>query len=688
MSMTPIRIAFTLSGRPLGRTTVVLGGFDAALETDAAGVLEVGLPGGRVEGEVHIGEQRLPFTFVNASGRRAARVDLREAEVPIDDERVRSAMPADRYVPIKLLGRGAAGAVYKVRDTVLDRLVAIKLLSEEFASSEDEFDAFLGEARSLARIDHPNLIDIYDLGRHRGRVWMAVEFLDGPDLETLTLSNQRLPSGSAAAAGVQLMRALHAIHLEGFIHRDVKPSNGLVSRDGRVRLADFGLVRPLVDFTDPRSRIFGTPAYMSPEQLQARPLGPASDIYGLGATLFHMAAGRLPFNGPNPILAHITDPAPSLAEVVPDCAPELANVILEMMAKDPDARPHAEEVIERLVGVATTVPYAETSEYLPRLHTSDIGADTRSDRAQQVRAATRERSTIVVDRDGRGAAPIVSVDAEPLDPPIAEPRRAGPKMAVLAALALVAGVGGYFFVTGGGAAPEGTDAEPGEVVADDPPAPPESSLAAADPGVVAASPTGEGSALAAAEAPDMPDADEEPVAVALAWRDIGAGVRAADTVARLTAAEPDPATPDPEPAAAAPAPSRAPSSGPGRAPTPTPDPPSEPAPEPPVAAAAPAAPSEAPSAGEAPGEGEPGADAAEPVEDTVVLSVPIENPDAGSAEPATPDPVAAAAPEAGTEAQPDEEAEPEAEAEPEDEAPETGRGRRDRGGDARPPVTF
>lgn len=369
--MKPIRILFSLSGRPMVETEVLLAGMPHKLLTDRSGALEVALPDGKLDGTAVVDGTQVPFTLVNAPGARVLRVELRDAERPIDDPRVRESMPAERYVPLKLLGRGAAGSVYRCRDATLDRIVAIKLLNDEFASGERELQEFLVEGRNLAKIEHPNLIQIYDLGVHRSRAYMVVQCIDGPDLESLIYAEGRFSPGAAAAAGVQLMRALDALHERGLVHRDVKPSNALVARDGRVRLADFGLVRPTVDFTDPRSKIFGTPAYMAPEQLQGRPLGPATDIYALGASIFHMATGRVPFDGPNPILAHIMEAPPDLRELVPDAPDALAGVVMAMMAKLPQDRPDAATVISTLLGVATAVEFGET-DYLPRLHSSDV----------------------------------------------------------------------------------------------------------------------------------------------------------------------------------------------------------------------------------------------------------------------------------------------------------------------------
>lgn len=369
--MPQLHLTLTLAGRPLPSTTLRFAGQEEVRETDRSGTLELDLPHGRHAGHAVVDGREVPLTVVHAPGLRRVRVDLREPETPLDDARIRAAMPSERYIPLRLLGRGASGSVYRCRDVTLDRLVAVKILNEDLISSDAERKEFLEEGRNLARIEHPNLIQIYDLGFHQGRAFMVVQYVDGPNLESLIATEERLSLGSVAAAGVQLMRGLDALHSHGLIHRDVKPSNGLVARGGRVWLADFGLVRPLVDFTDPRSRIFGTPAYMSPEQLQAQALGPATDTYAMGASLFHMATGRLPFEGGNPILAHLVEPPPNLAEHLPDAPDDLVDLIRAMMAKDPGMRPDAQDVIDVLLPFATSLESDATIDYVPRLVSSE-----------------------------------------------------------------------------------------------------------------------------------------------------------------------------------------------------------------------------------------------------------------------------------------------------------------------------
>lgn len=372
--MPALRVTILQAGRPISGLHLSLPAQDQVHVTDEHGSFFADLPAGRTEAVATLDDGTTEkLTIVCADGLSRVRIELPSRDTPITDERVIAAMPADRYVPMKLLGKGAAGTVYRCRDSRLGRMVAIKILNESFVNAGTELDDFLTEARNLAALEHPNLIQIYDVGVHDGRPYMIVQYIDGPDLESLLYTESALGFGAAAAAGIQLMRALDALHQAGFIHRDVKPSNGLVNSKGEVRLADFGLVRPIIDFTDPRSKIFGTPAYMSPEQLQALPLGPATDIYGLGAAIYHLASGHLPFEGSNMILAHIVEPPPDIRTWLPDAPETFARLLQAMMDKDPALRPAAHEVIELLLPFATEMRTGESLSYTPRLSTSDVG---------------------------------------------------------------------------------------------------------------------------------------------------------------------------------------------------------------------------------------------------------------------------------------------------------------------------
>lgn len=340
---------------------------DVDAVADARGVVEVELPHGRLRGHATLNDgTELPFDLVNAPGLRRVRVALSGNEEAMEDTVLASAMPSGRYEPLAVLGSGAMGRVIKARDTQLDRLVAIKLLRGDMVATEEDRQFFVTEGRSLARLKHPHLLAVYDLGVNDGAPYLVVEYVDGPDLEKVVLTNGPLPWRSICAAGVQIGQALDALHQAALVHRDVKPSNGLVDATGHVVLADFGLVKPLGDLADPRSRIFGTPAYMSPEHLQGLGLGPATDVYSLGATLHHLAAGATPFTGASMIVDIVRKSPPSLKKTREDVPQAIAELVLACMAKSPEDRPSASEVVERFAAIEAELPDEPIGPFLPR----------------------------------------------------------------------------------------------------------------------------------------------------------------------------------------------------------------------------------------------------------------------------------------------------------------------------------
>jgi serine/threonine-protein kinase len=367
-------ITLTRDGRPLSDVDVT---FDGGIErrSDSGGVVSASLPSGRVQGHVTLPDGTVhSFVVVNAQGLRRVRVAVTGSMAPLEDEGAKATMPSDRYEPLAWLGAGAMGRVLKARDTHLDRIVAVKVLPAEVAPSPEDRELFISEGRALARVAHPNLLGVYDVGIKGAVPYLVVEYVDGPDLLALVEATGPLPYYPACAAGAQLCRALDALHHAGLVHRDVKPSNGLVDTQGRVVLADFGLVRPLDDVADPRSQVLGTPGFMSPEHMQGQPLGPATDIYALGSTLYNLIAGEIPLAGPRLLLRHLTDERPDLREVRPDAPEALAELIMAMMAIDPTDRPSAGEARETLESIAASVEVDVLGPFMPRLGERTIGS--------------------------------------------------------------------------------------------------------------------------------------------------------------------------------------------------------------------------------------------------------------------------------------------------------------------------
>ncbi len=345
--MNELTLRLSRSGTPLAGWDVAIDGYPAPARTDGRGLVAVRIEAGRHKGRVERAGESLDFEFVCAPGLADLHVDLRVDENEITDPAVLAAMPSDRYRPLRLLGEGAAGAVYKCRDEVLDRIVAVKLLRPETIGGGNAREAFLAEARALAKLEHDALISIYDMGFVGDQGYLVTRFVDGPDLDTLIQAEGPLQLPSLKVVGERLARSLSAIHELGFVHLDVKPSNCLVDRKGRVFLGDFGLATRLEEVVDERDEVSGTPPYMAPELVQGLQVGPATDVYALGATLYHLATGVLPFQevGPALLRAHVVNPVESMTLLRPELPAWFDDLVLRMLAKDPADRPTDRELV-------------------------------------------------------------------------------------------------------------------------------------------------------------------------------------------------------------------------------------------------------------------------------------------------------------------------------------------------------
>jgi serine/threonine-protein kinase len=248
-----------------------------------------------------------------------------------------------QYELLAPLGRGAMGAVYLARERFLDRLVAVKALPAELASSPDARERFLREARTAARLTHPNVVPLYSFGEAGDTLFYVMGYVDGETLEARLRATTRLAPDDAARLLAEIADALHYAHEQGVVHRDIKPENILIDRtSGRAMLADFGIAKRgtgSVTLTG-TGMVLGTPQYMSPEQAAGdRDIDGRSDLYALGVIGFRMLTGRLPFEGANvmELLAqHMTREAPPIVE--PGVTPALAGVVRRALAKDPAAR--------------------------------------------------------------------------------------------------------------------------------------------------------------------------------------------------------------------------------------------------------------------------------------------------------------------------------------------------------------
>jgi eukaryotic-like serine/threonine-protein kinase len=248
------------------------------------------------------------------------------------------------YDVLGVIGRGGMGIVYKAWDTKLARVVAIKTITDIEHAGPGQLSRFLDEARVPARLKHPNIVTVYEVGEHEGRPYFALEFVDGPDLKK-RLAEKPMSVRDAAALLGTLASAVHAAHKAGIVHRDLKPGNILVTADGVPKVADFGLAK-LLQSDSGRThsgQVVGTPSYMAPEQAKghSRDVGPTADVYALGAILYEALTGRPPFLGDTPLetlgLVATTEPV-SPRQLRPDIPRDLETICLKCLQKESGRR--------------------------------------------------------------------------------------------------------------------------------------------------------------------------------------------------------------------------------------------------------------------------------------------------------------------------------------------------------------
>jgi eukaryotic-like serine/threonine-protein kinase len=249
---------------------------------------------------------------------------------------------ADRYELEELVGTGGMSSVYRARDRLLERQVAIKILHEHYSRDEGYVERFRREARAAAKLSHPNIVTVIDRGEAGGRQFIVFEFVDGQNLKQLIAGRGRLPVRDALELAIEIGRALAFAHAQGLVHRDVKPQNVLLG-NGDLKVTDFGIARSLdvsIGLTQ-TGTVLGTGEYISPEQSTGRQVDGRTDIYSLGVVLYELLAGEPPYSGDSFVavaMRHVNDPVPSISLVRVDVPLRVDAALQRAMAKDPDDR--------------------------------------------------------------------------------------------------------------------------------------------------------------------------------------------------------------------------------------------------------------------------------------------------------------------------------------------------------------
>lgn len=276
-----------------------------------------------------------------------ATIDTTEAEplarvvCPQCGEKVRVERSFDNFFLLETLGAGGMGSVYKARDMRLDRFVALKLLRKELSADPDHAAQLQQEARVMASINHPHVVQVFFSGSDHGQFYLVMEMIDHGSLDDLIEQHKRVSEEQVLEAGIQVAQGLRAAEAKGLMHRDIKPANILFTDEHSAKISDFGLAGGVAERKEEVGQIWGTPYYVAPERLNNEPEDFRSDIYSLGATLFHAVAGRPPIEGEtnsaNELYKLKREPL-DLAKVAPDVSGETARIINRMIAPDPANR--------------------------------------------------------------------------------------------------------------------------------------------------------------------------------------------------------------------------------------------------------------------------------------------------------------------------------------------------------------
>src|ERR671910_1052247 len=245
----------------------------------------------------------------------------------------------ERYTLDRKIGTGGMADVWLAEDRELDREVAVKILHDRFAQDREFVERFRREAQSAAGLQHPNVVSIFDRGEFRDTYFIAMEYVDGPQLKQLVTGG--MGTRDAIDFTRQILNAARFAHRKGIVHRDLKPQNVLIDEDGRARVADFGIARGESSDITATGSVMGTAQYLSPEQAQGKETTPASDIYSIGVILYEALTGRVPFEADSAVavaLKQVSETPRRPSAINPNVPPALDPVVMRALAKDPEAR--------------------------------------------------------------------------------------------------------------------------------------------------------------------------------------------------------------------------------------------------------------------------------------------------------------------------------------------------------------
>ncbi len=333
-----------------------------------------------------------------------------------------------RYEILQKIGTGGMAIVYRAKDRRLNRDVAVKVLKEEFVRDREFVSKFRAEAQAAAGLSHPNIVGVYDVGESGSIYYIVMELIEGITLKEYILRKHRLEVRETIGVAIQVASGLEAAHARHLIHRDIKPQNIIISRDGKIKVTDFGIARAITDETTNMYRAAGSVHYISPEQAKGGYCDERSDIYSLGITMYEMATGKLPFDGETTVAVAIAqmndDPVPP-SKIVPSIPVALEEIILKCIQKNPDLRyGNCAELISDLRQAIVTpqrhfVKFAEQAVLPASADGVNVNAGTVSGESR-VTANTIQVTPMQWRRVGRAVHEESSADRSPFARPLAE----------------------------------------------------------------------------------------------------------------------------------------------------------------------------------------------------------------------------------------------------------------------------
>ncbi|MHC5261561.1 Stk1 family PASTA domain-containing Ser/Thr kinase [Streptomyces sp. UC4497] len=369
-----------------------------------------------------------------------------------------------RYRVDARIAVGGMATVYRAVDTRLDRVLALKVMHPSLAADASFVDRFIREAKSVARLSHPNVVGVFDQGTDGAYVYLAMEYVAGCTLRDVLRDRGALRPRAALDILEPVLAALGAAHRAGFVHRDMKPENVLIGDDGRVKVADFGLVRAVDTVTSTTGAVLGTVSYLAPEQIENGTATPSVDVYACGVVLYEMLTGGKPHAGESPaqiLYKHLHEDVPPPSAAVPGLPYELDELVASATARTPEVRPHdAVALLGQARGARSALTDAQLDTVPPQaLDTEHVGAD---DRTSVIPRALGTSVQLPLPTDSADQAQLNRTSRLEMPPPMpptapgpahGSGRGRGPQrrtLAILAAVLLVLGLGtGVWYINSG-----------------------------------------------------------------------------------------------------------------------------------------------------------------------------------------------------------------------------------------------